>query len=166
MLAICLRALTLPPARLPRTLRVLPRRNLRKIYQAARDAGAHDMILSLADGYETQIGPTGVGLSGGQKQLIGLARALFRSPVLLLLDEPTANLDAETATTVIGALQSRAALGSIVITSTHDARLAQNSHTQLTLAHGGVIATPMQTSAQTTTTKPARPVQVFANEKA
>ena len=137
-----------------------------EIYQAARDAGAHDMILSLADGYETQIGPTGVGLSGGQKQLIGLARALFRSPVLLLLDEPTANLDAETATTVIGALQSRAALGSIVITSTHDARLAQNSHTQLTLAHGGVIATPMQTSSQTTTKKPARPVQVFANEKA
>ncbi len=136
-----------------------------EIYQAARDAGAHDVILSLADGYETQIGPNGVGLSGGQKQLIGLARAFFRSPVLLLLDEPTANLDGETANTVIGALQSRAAIGSIVITSTHDPRLVQSAHTQLTIAHGGVIAKPMQTTTQTTHKKASRPVQVFANQR-
>lgn len=136
-----------------------------EIYQAARDAGAHDVILSLADSYETQIGPNGVGLSGGQKQLIGLARAFFRSPVLLLLDEPTANLDGETAAKVIGALQSRAAIGSIVITSTHDARLAQNALTQLTIAHGGVIAKPVQELTQTTKKTTSRPVQVFAHER-
>ena len=136
-----------------------------EIYQAAKEAAAHELILSLPDGYETVIGANGVGLSGGQKQLIGLARALFRSPVLLLLDEPTANLDPDTAENVIRALRARAAVGCIVITSTHDPRLVEQSNTKLTIAQGGVLAEPMQPETKTTVTTSAQPIQFVANER-
>lgn len=105
---------------------------------AARRAGAHDAILGLPQGYDTIVGPGGTQVSRGQTQLIGLARALYGDPVLLLLDEPTANLDPDSAARVIGALGQFSGAGGIVIAASHDPRLVAAMDVVLTIRRGAV----------------------------
>ncbi len=90
-----------------------------KIVEAARAANVHDMILTLPQGYDTQIGNNGRGLSAGQAQRIGLARALYDDPALLVLDEPNAHLDSDGEQALIGALRSAGARGACIFVVAH-----------------------------------------------
>jgi PrtD family type I secretion system ABC transporter len=89
------------------------------ILEAARVSGAHEMILRLPDGYDTRIGERGTSLSAGQRQRIGLARAVFGCPFLVVLDEPNANLDGAGENALVSAIETLRSKQSIVIVISH-----------------------------------------------
>ncbi|MFG1339984.1 type I secretion system permease/ATPase [Xanthobacter autotrophicus] len=89
------------------------------ILKAARTAGIHDLVLRLADGYETAMGEAGQHFSAGQRQRVALARALYGDPFLVVLDEPNANLDTAGERSLSEAIRAVRARGGIVIVVTH-----------------------------------------------
>nr|WP_312018115.1 type I secretion system permease/ATPase [Bradyrhizobium sp. sBnM-33] len=89
------------------------------ILKAAQIAGVHDLILRLPQGYATRIGQGGMSLSAGQRQRIGLARAAFGDPFLVVLDEPNANLDTDGENSLGQAIETLRRNGSIVIVISH-----------------------------------------------
>ncbi|MCY4287023.1 MAG: ABC transporter ATP-binding protein/permease [Aestuariivita sp.] len=88
------------------------------VIRAARDAQIHEFIVALPDGYDTQVGERGLKLSGGEKQRVGIARALLKDPPILLLDEATSALDSDTEADIKEAL-TLAGKGRTVITIAH-----------------------------------------------
>ncbi|MCX8999712.1 type I secretion system permease/ATPase [Rhizobiaceae bacterium BDR2-2] len=96
-----------------------PDANPESVVAAAKAAGVHELILRFEKGYETQIGEGGSALSAGQRQRIGLARALYGDPFLIVMDEPNANLDVDGEAAVIRAIASVRARGGIAIVVAH-----------------------------------------------
>jgi len=111
-----------------------------KIIDAAVAAGIHDMVVHLRDGYDTEIGEDGTALSAGQRQRIGLARALFGQPFLVILDEPNAHLDAAGDAALTRAIAAAKARGAVVIVVAHRPSALAACDLVLAMADGQVGA--------------------------
>lgn len=110
------------------------------IISAAMLANAHEMILSLPQGYETEIGSDGNKLSGGQRQRIGLARAFFGHRRLILLDEPNSNLDPDGEEALCAAVRKAQRRGATFVIVTHRPRLLTIADSILLLRDGAQVA--------------------------
>ncbi|WP_238365925.1 type I secretion system permease/ATPase [Mesobacterium pallidum] len=107
-----------------------------KIVAAAKKAAAHEMILKLPDGYDTKISATGGRLSGGQIQRIGLARAMYSDPIILVLDEPNSNLDNEGSEALNQAIRVMKSEGKSVMIMAHRPSAIQECEMLLVLEGG------------------------------
>lgn len=120
--------------------RFAPSASAEDIITAAKAAGVHEMILGFADGYATRIGEGGFLLSAGQRQRLGLARALYRNPFLVVLDEPNSNLDTDGEEALTRAIMDIRARSGIVIVIAHRPNVLAAVDKLLVLAEGRVQA--------------------------
>lgn len=111
-----------------------------EIEQAARDANAHEFIMALPDGYNTILGPRGVSLSQGQRQLIGIARAILAKPRILILDEATSSVDTRTESLIQQALE-RLLRGRTSFVIAHRLSTVRGADRIVVLDHGEIIET-------------------------
>ncbi|MGE8392649.1 type I secretion system permease/ATPase [Pseudomonas sp. BIGb0427] len=111
-----------------------------KVVEAARQAGVHELILRLPQGYDTRLGEDGGDLSGGQKQRIALARALYGGPSLIVLDEPNSNLDTSGEAALATAIAQMKAQGRTVVLVTHRSAALAQADKLLVLSEGRMQA--------------------------
>ncbi|MEI8081416.1 MAG: ATP-binding cassette domain-containing protein, partial [Actinomycetes bacterium] len=111
-----------------------------RVWEALRDAQVHDVVQRLSEGLDTQLGERGVRLSGGEVQRIGLARALYRKPALLVLDEATSSLDAATESRVAEAVD-RLSADVTVITIAHRLATVRRADLVVLVDGGHVLGT-------------------------
>lgn len=108
------------------------------VLEASRAAGAHDLILSMPDGYSTQIGEGGMALSFGQRQRIGLARALYGNPFIVVLDEPTASVDSEGEEALTAAVLGIRRRGGIAVVVAHRPKALEAVDNVLVIGDGKI----------------------------
>jgi ATP-binding cassette subfamily B (MDR/TAP) protein 1 len=116
-------------------------RNFKCAERAASQTGIHTFIESLEQGYNTQIGGGGMGLSGGQAQRINIARALVRRPQVLILDEATSALDGENSEVVREVIKSLTKEGVAVVMITHDVEMMRVADRVIVVENGRIAET-------------------------
>lgn len=125
------------------------------VVEAARRAGAHEVILALPEGYDTLIGEGGVPLSGGQRQRIALARAVFGNPALVVLDEPNAHLDADGEQALVEAVVGMRERGVTVVLIAQRAGVMAQVDKMLVLQAGSVASLGTREEVLATLRRPA-----------
>ncbi|RXH06554.1 type I secretion system permease/ATPase [Bradyrhizobium vignae] len=116
--------------------RFAPDASMEQILAAAEAAGVHQLVVSLPDGYNTQIGEQGSLLSAGQRQRVALARALYGNPFLVVLDEPNSNLDIEGEEALTRAILAVRARGGVVVIVAHRSSALVAVDFVMTMTHG------------------------------
>lgn len=110
-----------------------------EIIAAAKMVGMHDVILRLPMGYDTKVDDSGLSLSGGQRQLIGIARAVYKLPSILVLDEPNAHLDEHGEAQLLNTLLAFKNQGKTVIVISHRTNILKVTDQLLVLKNGRIL---------------------------
>ncbi|HWI85671.1 MAG TPA: type I secretion system permease/ATPase [Sphingomonas sp.] len=141
--------------------RFLPEATDAEVVAAAKLAGAHELILRLPKGYESDLGEGGMVLSAGQRQRVGLARTLFGDPSLIILDEPNANLDPEGEAALMAALAQAKARGATIVLISHKPQTFAQADKMILLVNGQIVeyGPRDQVMARFTAKPPTQPPQ-------